>query len=375
MTDTNSEKRAKMLEKVRLCLTLANDPGAEPGEAEAARQRADHLMTAYSIAQWEAETPDKPGERPKPEIRWVKIDWCYDTKDRDSAYALDDMFTRVYRHCRCVIAYRGQHTDGHGYREMPVVGLASDLDWADQLFTSLMLQIGRNLSPAVDPSGELGHQVYLQRQSGTDWPEITKRIYRAGLTTLTKGEFKKLAARAPDHFAGMEPEEVVWDDLKKFDWDLFGKGHAGESIKNRLANANRRYVKANGLQGERNYVRPEIYQRSFTEGFSREIRARLFKMSEEFRRTYDSDHGDGSMALVVQDIATQALVLYNQTWPEPPPVAVDPNYKPPKYRSVAIREKARSGVAAHAGAAEARKANLSNHASERIGGGRGALPE
>jgi hypothetical protein len=266
MTDTNSEKRAKMLEKVRLCLTLANDPGAEPGEAEAARQRADHLMTAYSIAQWEAETPDKPGERPKPEIRWVKIDWCYDTKDRDSAYALDDMFTRVYRHCRCVIAYRGQHTDGHGYREMPVVGLASDLDWADQLFTS-------------------------------------------------------------------------------------------------------------GLQGERNYVRPEIYQRSFTEGFSREIRARLFKMSEEFRRTYDSDHGDGSMALVVQDIATQALVLYNQTWPEPPPVAVDPNYKPPKYRSVAIREKARSGVAAHAGAAEARKANLSNHASERIGGGRGALPE
>jgi hypothetical protein len=371
MTDTASEKRAKRLQTIRYCLALANDPAAEPGEAEAARTRADHLMTAYSIEQWEAETPDRPGERPKPEIRWVSIDWWYDTKDRDSAMALHLMWERVYRHCRCVIAFRGQGKDSaHTWREMPVVGLPSDLDWADQLFTSLMLQLGLNLSPAVDPNGDPGEQVYRQRQSGTDWPEITRRMFQAGLVTLTKGEFKKLADKYPDHFNGMDPEDCDWEDIKNHDWDGF-QGGVRESIKNRLANLNRKYVKANGLQGERNYVRPDIYQRSFTEGFSREVRLRLIRMSDEFKRGYDSEHGSGSMDLVVADIRQQAVVLYNQTWPEPPPVKVDPNYKPPRGRSVQVREKARSSAAAHAGAAEARKANLSNTASERIGSPRG----
>lgn len=374
MTDLAAEKRAKMLEKVRLCLALANHPDTPTDEAEAARIRADHLMTAYSIAQWEAEVEVPGTERPKPEIRWVNIDWWYDTKDRDSAAALFLMFERVYRHCRCVVALRGQHKDGHSYREMPVIGLPSDLDWADQLFTSLMLQISRNLSPAVDPSGEVGHEVFKQRQSGTDWPEITRRIFKAGLVTLTPGEFKKLAARAPDHFDGMDPDEVVWEDLINCDYAGF-KGGLRELVKKRLAKYNRKYVADHGLQDERNYVRPEIYQRSFTEGFCREIRNRLYKMSEDFRREYDASHGSGAMDLVVADIRTQAVVLYDATWPVPPPIEPDPNYKPPKYRSVAIREKARSGAAAHAGATEARKANLSNNTSQRVGGGRGALPE
>jgi hypothetical protein len=374
MTDTNSEKRAKMLEKVRLCIALANDPGAEPGEAEAARARADHLMTAYSIAQWEADVaPDRPGERPKPEIRWVNIDWWYDERDRDSAWAMHQMFQRVYRHCRCVVAFRGQYTEGHGSREMPVIGLASDLDWADQLFTSLMLQIANNLRPQVNLALDPKENVYQMRLAGMGWEEISERMWNAGLAPVPRGKQGELSRRwvgESDPRANDGPYEVrrmaagmSWEEVSE-NW---------QSVRNILANWNRAWVKAHGLP--RNYVRPDVYQRSFVEGFSREIRMRLFKMSEEFRRTYDSEHGDGSMALVVQDIATQALVLYNQTWPEPPPIEPDPNAKPVKTRMITIREKARSDEASRAGAAEAKKANLSNSTGQRVGSGRGALPE
>jgi hypothetical protein len=371
--DTNAEKRAKMLEKVRLCLALANDPAAEPGEAESARARADHLMTAYSIAQWEAEAARPTAERPKPEVRYVNIDWWYDTKDRDSAHAIFGMFERVYRHCRAVVGYRGQD-----YRRMPVIGLPSDLDWADQLFTSLMLQLTNNLIVRPDASKPLDANVYAMRMAGMGWMDITKRLWDAGMIDPPR----KPIRTGTTTYSRTDPETGarVWLDTPIPDTATAVAGQefrtiheaVREAMKNRLANLNRAFARANGF--ERNYVRPDVYQRSFTEGFCREIRVRLFKMSDEFRRGYDADHGTGSMALVVQDIYTQAVVLYDATFPPPPPVEPNPNAKPRKGRTVMIRERARSGAAMRAGEREARKANLSNSNNERLGSESPRLP-
>jgi hypothetical protein len=358
--ETNTEKRAKMLEKVRLCLALANDPAATPGEAESARQRADHLMTAYSIAQWEADVAKPDADRPKPEVRNVNIDWWYDTKDRDSAYAIFSMFERVYRHCRCVVGYRGQ-----SYRLMPVIGLASDLDWADQLFTSLMLQLTNNLIIRPDASKPLDANVYAMRMAGMSWPDITRRLWESGLVeaprkpvALDRYEWVDLPDGTRDY------RKITQTVVAGMPWREISE-EAREAIKNPLANLNRAFARHNGF--ERNYVRPDVYQRSFTEGFCEEIRHRLFRMSDEFRRRFDNEHGTGSMALVVQDIYAQAVVLYDATFPPPPPVKPDPNAKPRKVRTVTIREKARSGAAARAGEAEAKKANLSNKFHRPLG--------
>jgi hypothetical protein len=361
MTDTAAEKRASMLDKVRKLLAKANDPAVGEAEAEAFRAAADNLMTKYSIEQWEAQTAENQSARP--EVRKVNIDWWYDTRDRDSAHAIFAMFAQVYRHCRCVVGYRGQD-----YCNMPVIGLASDLDWADQLFTSLLLQLNRNLIVRPDASKSLAENVYAMRMAGMGWMYITESLWKAGLVEpprkpVKTGRWTWVEAETSEHSLtpGREYREVTETVTAETDWKDIG-GTAREVIKNRLAQTNRAYAREHNLA--RNYVKPEVYQRSFTEGFCSEVRHRLYKMSSEYRYSYDAEHGSGSMDLVVQDIYTQAVVLYDATFPPPPPVKPNPNAKPRKMAMV--REKARSGSALRAGEREGARANLSNNPTDRL---------
>jgi hypothetical protein len=329
MTDTTSHK---MLERVRALLAKADSTNF-PEEAEAFRAKADELMTRHSISQWAIQQAEAGRSAPiKPERRDFERAWRA-SKHRSDLFW---MFESVANHCRCVVGHRGSHGES-----IPVYGLASDLDYLDVLFTTLNLEVARNMSPPVDPNGELGAEVFKQRQAGISWPEITRKVFRAGLVTLTKGEFTKLQDK--DHAGdldGMDREEVTWDDIKKIEpWDEYNEYQpVKQSIKNRLANANRRYVRDHGLQGERNYVKPEVYQRSFMMGFRTEVTGRLRRMSEASRTAYDADHDAGSMALAVRDMRAQAMELYNQEFPPPPPVEIDPNYKPPKGRAIKMRE-------------------------------------
>jgi hypothetical protein len=368
MTD---DRTAKMLERVRALLAKA-DSTTFPAEAETFRAKADELMTAYSLSQWQVEEAQRGStERVKPVRRDFDRAWRH-SKFRSDLFGL---FQDIAAHCRCVVGWRGINYDTN---VCPVYGLPSDLDYLDALFTSVMLEVAKNLQPAVDPNGELGHEVFKQRQAGIAWPEITRKTFRAGLVTLTKGEFKKLNERYSGHpLDGMDPEDASWDDIVVNDpWGF--DGGVRESIKNRLANANRRYVRENGLQGERNYVKPEVYQRSFMIGFSDEMERRIWAMRDASRKSYDGDHGSGSMALAVKDIRQMAVELYDAEFPPPPPpepVPVDPNApKPRPGRAVKVREVAVDYGAMSAGRRKARETKLSNNPSRRVGGDKPGLP-
>lgn len=353
MDDT---KLSKKLEQVRALLAKAEST-TFPAEADALRAKADQLMSTYAIEQWmvdQAEAGRNVREEP------VRRD--FDRAWRSSKFAGDlrSMFEDLAQHCRCVVGWRGSR--GH---TCPVYGLPSDLDYLDMLFTSLMVEVAKNLQPPVDPNGELGEQVFHQRQAGITWPEITRKVYLAGLVTLTAGEFAKLRQYAyGNEFDGMDASEIVWSDLHNYPT-------VQEMVKNRLANYNRRYVREHGLQGQRNYVKPEVYQRSFMWGFTDEIHRRLRAMRRASETTWDRDHKAGSMALAVRDIRSQALSLYEAQYPPPPPVPVDPNAKPSK--EIKVREVAVSYEAMSAGARKARDANLANHPSRRVGGNRKEL--
>src|SRR5215831_12606420 len=247
-------KRQKRLEQVRGLLAKA-DSTDFPEEAATFRAHAEKMMNMYLIETWEVSADDPIG-RPDPEVREFDMSWW----TRRNSFYQDQwsLMLGVARHCRCVCIY-WDWTPGM----MKVAGLPADLDYFDLLFTQLMVEMAKRLEPKPDPTGELGHEVFKLRQAGVDWMRITKLCYQVGLVELTKGEREKFERQ---RYVGDEP---TWDRLAGWHPSIT------ESIKNRLANANRRYVKQQGLQGQRNYINPKVYQRGFAEGFVQEINYRM----------------------------------------------------------------------------------------------------
>lgn len=350
-----NDKTAKMLERVRALLAKA-DSTTFPEEADSFRAKADELMTAYAIDQWMVDQAEAGRN-----VRQEPVRRDFDRAWRGSPFRgeLFNMFYDVADHCRCVVGIRGQTA-----REMPVYGLPSDLDYLDLLYTGLMVEVAKNLQPPVNPKGEIGHEVFKQRQAGINWPEITRKVYQAGLITLTPKEHEAAARYHGEDPSEREPNEWEWDDLNHH-----YLAETRTSIKNRLANYNRRYVRDHELQGQRNYVKPEVYQRSYMMGFTDEIARRLRAMSEASRSAYDASHEAGSMALAVRDIRSMALALYEEAYPPPPPVEPDPNYKPG--RALKVREVAVDYGAMGAGRRAAEQVDLAQHPSRRVGGQQG----
>jgi Protein of unknown function (DUF2786) len=336
-------KTDKMLEKVRAILALADDEQTRnPEAADNYRAKADAMMTAYAIEQWQVDqVRGADTERPKPEIRHFNFDWWYDNKRASELWWL---FNDTARHCRCVVALRGHGSSG-SYRAMPVIGLPSDLDYLDLMFTHLMIQMGKKLTPQVDPAAEPGQNVYEMRMAGMGWKEITRRMWVAGQAKLLRGK----AARGRWDYQAGEYEEITldtpFDRLPEAYWT---------GVKNNLANLNRAYVKAHGLP--RNYVNPEVYQRSYADGFVNEINKRFREMDRSQAAT-----GGSGMELAIRDIRAQAMDLYAEMWPAP-----EDDGKKRKGRALS-RERAFSYEAAEHGAQAGREANLSNKPSARLG--------
>lgn len=339
-------ENSKMLERVRALLAKAEGTNF-PEEADAFRAKADQLMTQYAIDAWMVDhAQDVMNKRPQPERRDFDRSW------RSLKFRTDmfHMFSALAQHCRCVIGYRGA-----SFEKLPVYGLPSDLDYLDMLYTSLALEVAKNMSPPVREDGDPGHEVFKQRQAGIGWEEITRKMFEAGLAKITAGDRKKVAAY---HRLETMEEEVCWSDLQR--------SGVWTDVKNRLANLNRRYIKEHGLQDDRNYVKPEVYQRSFMAGFSDEIARRIYDMSRRSREAYDTAHEAGSMDLAVRDIRSQALSLYEEQFPAPPPVPIDPNAKPRRTKMPAVRTVVYDSGAMSAGRSKARDADLASRPGARV---------
>lgn len=283
MTDQAAETRAKKLETVRALLAKADGTNF-PEEAEAFRAKANQLMTQFAIDQWMVdEAQGGVNARPKPEVRMMDFGWWYDS---DHYSALWSMFLSVAHHCRCVVASRGQD-----YKQMPVIGIPSDLDYFDMLFTHLMLQMGRQLEPKPDPSKPMGENAYTLRVAGTNRVRVIKML----------AEIDQLGDEAKEAFAAIA-HRGRWG---KLDPKLEKK------LRVKVRVASERHAKDHGLD-DTTSVTPKVWQRSFAIGFAHEVSDRLLAMREaEQRRNSD---GPG-VSLALRDIRQMAVELYDETWP------------------------------------------------------------
>jgi hypothetical protein len=247
-----SEKRAKMLEIVRGLLAKAASTPFE-AEAETFRAKADQLMESYAIDEWEAAQGVQGSSARTPVLRHVDFSWYWKDEEEMYAGALWGLMGAVYRHVRCVTV--GMKAGAGGGQTMPVIGLESDLDFADMLFTDLMIQLFRDIDPKVDPDKSYEENLRMFKEAGFNWNVTVERMQAAGYGT------------------DMTPQKAY----------------------HKMSHDYRRYCKRTGI--EQDYSNWKTYRRSYAGGFCYKVQERLRAMSAE-RQTEQT----GSMAIALRDI-------------------------------------------------------------------------
>jgi Protein of unknown function (DUF2786) len=137
----HSDPPSALLDRVRKLLAKAEAEGVTPPEAEALTAKAAELMARYGIdrARLAASRPDT--DRPGSRIIDIANPWA-----QVRAHLLAGLAGAM--RCQCVLL----STTKPGAR-IHIFGYASDLERADILYTSLLLQMARGLTMAVVPAG------------------------------------------------------------------------------------------------------------------------------------------------------------------------------------------------------------------------------
>lgn len=344
-----TDKKGKILERVRALIAKADSTNF-PEEAASFRAKADELMTTYAIEQWQLDAI-KRGEREMPEKREVDMSWYARNPFRDQLWTL---FYQTAQHCRCqAVGLK------FGGGVIPVVGMPNDLDYFDLIFTSLMLQMGKQIDPQPIPELSLEENLAALREAGLPWVDALNRLADAGF--IEKSDEYRVHDGKVAHFS----RKVYETTIRKY----------------------RAWCKRTGH--DQSYVNQKTFRRNFADGFVDEIWTRFAEMRRAQETAYDADHKAGSMNLVMRDIKQ---VVKEAVWdffpdlrPHPADCDCDRCHRcsdpkcnrtncriarqPVRYRSVAGPKI--DYAAREAGRAAGRKADISASPHTRVGGRKG----
>lgn len=147
----NAEADSALLARVRKLLAKAEADGVTPAEAQALTAKAAELMAKYGIdrALLAADRPET--DHPADRVMEISNPWA-----RVQAHLLCGLAAAM--RCQCVILPR----TGPGTR-IHMFGFQSDLERADVLYTSLLIQMWQGLAQAQVP--EWSHSVRAWRRS------------------------------------------------------------------------------------------------------------------------------------------------------------------------------------------------------------------
>src|ERR1700733_3264639 len=176
------EPPSALLDRVRKLRAKAEAEGVTPPEAEALTAKAAELMARYGIdrARLAAVRPDT--DRPGNRIIDIDNPWA---QIRGALLAGRAGAMR----CQCVLL----STSRPGAR-IHVFGYASDLERADILYTSLLLQMARGLAAAAVPAGVRSVRAW-RRSWLLGYPS-------AVVTRVQQAEQRAAATAGRDHTSG-----------------------------------------------------------------------------------------------------------------------------------------------------------------------------
>lgn len=306
-----SDKSDKMLQKVRALLAKADDTEFE-GESEVFRAKADELMTAYAIEQWQVDAAQAGVNTSNrtPERRDVDISWYWASNYSHIKHSLFTLFSNVAKHCRCKVIWWSPEPGG----KVPVLGLPTDMDYFDMLFTHLYMQLGIKLTPGVEDGDSYMDALVRMKEAGMKWEAIGERLIRAG---LMEGPYeRKVGVRFTKEYTQFCEEQ--------------GR--------------------------ERKYINPKTYQSSFTEGFLLQVSARLREQKAD-----QAEKGGTGMELALRDISQmlddEAANMFGE----------------PSGSGTVSRQVGRDPEGYHAGSTAGREASISGDPQKGVAGNQGEL--
>jgi hypothetical protein len=307
----SEDKKASILRKVRALMAKAEGTD-HPEEADAFRQKADELMTAYAILEWELEQGDN-GQATMPERKYYDFDWWTDRNlqevVRDNLwYMLNDVAS--FARCKAIGMKLKRTDDDLSRLEIPILGLPSDFNYMDMLFTSLMTDMLGHLEPRPDTSLPMIENLVRMKEAGMKWERIGYYLFQAGQldTPYTRN-------------TGVRFTKLYTD-----------------------------YCRDNNR--ERVYTSPQVWQRSYAEGYSLEIGRRLREMKERRNATTETNTDANKYALVVKSTEQKIQDLWRELYPDmftAPKVGKKggvTKYRNYKYSAQATEAGRRSGQAA-----------------------------
>jgi Protein of unknown function (DUF2786) len=274
----SKDRRDDILRKVQALLARAMGTPFE-AEADTARAKASYLMDQYRIEQWELAQAEagRAQSSLKPVREDLDISWYYN-ENRSFSSALYSMFVACLDHCAVVYTNRFSRPD----YTMPAYGLASDIAFAQMLFTDLYVQMSSKIKPEFDPSKDLGENVYRAKEAGMKYKDIATWIG--------------------------EPELVNWGV------DQYGRPKV-KSISKKLITAYRKYANANGYDTHQE-ISLDAYVEDFCSSYSWAVVQKLRSMRGE------QVQGD-SMSLAIRDITDLSKEKMYEDFPEMRPHPAD----------------------------------------------------
>lgn len=325
-----SNRRDDLLRKIKALIAQASDPSVGMEESEAFRTKADELMAKYMVEEFELL---KAGNiQTAPESRQVNMGWWVrnildDQEARNLSYSL---FNEVYRHCRCFVSHKINY--GEEYT-MFCAGYPGDLDYADLLFTSLLLQLAGAVNPQPSPQLDYFHNLERMRAAGLNWNDAARRM---------------LSAEGVDI-----PRTVL--QYRNF-----------EGKRDKMIRDYRAWCKRTGTP--QNYAQWQTHRRSFTLGYINQVATRL---RERQRQNEDrTSEGGQSYALVLRDVYDSVLNWVYENYPEfkpkPPPPTKDTIKK--GRRVAQPKEKAFSAAGYYQGMEAGRNADIQGSPDKRVSG-------
>lgn len=246
----------------RIAKLLAHAEGTSNTDERAAfMAKADELMTAHRIEQWQLELKARErngGPAPEP----VKV---YDARLIERAspirVPLVDLTSRVARFCRVKIVWSGLHSTHMKTFGVNWIGYERDIEYARTLLASLRVQMVADLSPAADPALSLDDNIIRLKEAGLKWSEIHDELALADFEPYaTEAHVYKHAVKLSKRYAKLCQDRGI-PQLK---------------------------------------TQPVTYKRSFAEGFVSEVSTRMREV-EATRRRHEREAGGEAFAIEVRD--------------------------------------------------------------------------
>lgn len=278
-----SSRRADTLRKVRglIDTAVSFDSAGNHAAADSYRAKADELMLRYAIETFEIDQA-RDADTPRLEVPEVRVFERTD-EDYEVRKLSGSMFDALAKAARCKVA-------AHTWTEIRVVGYPTDLDYLDMMFTSLRLDLASKFAPGIVP-GDYAASLGALRLAGRNWFEAYKTL-RDHFPDKFTDCHEPCNAHAVGYYARQERtyagSEADCAECQAGRW----AGSLPYRAKSRMSKTYATWCKATGTEQVRDA--PAVWARSFSYGYTAEVRRRLMEMT----KTATDAVGD-AMALVL----------------------------------------------------------------------------